>query len=73
MMNRTFTAFIERDPESGMYIGSFPAIHGAHTQADTLDELHANLKDVLQLCLEALDEPIADLAEFVGIWQITVD
>jgi predicted RNase H-like HicB family nuclease len=49
---RTFTADIEYDSESQTYVGLFPGIPGAHTYANTLDELHANLKEVLELCLE---------------------
>jgi predicted RNase H-like HicB family nuclease len=70
---RTFTAYIERDRDSGMYIGSVPSIPGAYTQGETLEELRKNLKEVIELCLEALDEPIDDLGEFVGIEEITVD
>jgi predicted RNase H-like HicB family nuclease len=32
------------------------SISGAHTQGATLDELHANLKEVLALCLEELGD-----------------
>jgi predicted RNase H-like HicB family nuclease len=53
-MNRV-TAYIERDPERNLYVGTVPGIPGAHTQADSLDELQANLKDVLELCLEEMD------------------
>jgi len=49
---RTFTAYIEFDAESSTYVGMFPGMPGAHTYADTLDELHTNLKEVLELCLE---------------------
>ena len=45
-----FTAYIERDPETGYLIGMVPGISGAHTQAETIDELLANLKEVLELC-----------------------
>ena len=54
------TAFIEKDNETGLYIAIVPAIPGAHTQAETLDELHNNLKEVIELCLEQipnLDKP----------------
>ena len=46
---RTFTAYVEWDPESSLYVGIVPGIPGAHTQAATLDELRANLKEVLEL------------------------
>jgi predicted RNase H-like HicB family nuclease len=51
---RKIAAYIERDPESGLYVGTVPGIPGAHTQGETLDELHKNLKEVLELCLEEL-------------------
>ncbi len=70
---KTFTAYIERDLETGVYIGSVPSITGAHTQGDTLEELRKNLKEVIELCLEELDEPLENLAEFVGIEEISVD
>ena len=54
---RTFTAYVEWDPESSLYVGIVPGIPGAHTQAATLDELRANLKEVLELCLEEYKGP----------------
>lgn len=47
-----FTAYVEWDAETKMYVGIVPGIPGAHTQGATLDELQVNLKEVLQLCLE---------------------
>jgi len=37
---KTFTAYVEWDPDMKLYVGSVPGIPGAHTQAETLDELH---------------------------------
>jgi predicted RNase H-like HicB family nuclease len=48
----TFTAYIEFDEETDLYVGNVPRIPGAHTQAASLDELRANLQEVLELCLE---------------------
>ena len=69
---KTFTAYIEWDPESKLYIGIVPGISGAHTQGATLDELHKNLTEVLELCLE--ENPHSDelLPHFVGLQQIEV-
>jgi len=53
-MSRTFTAYIEYDPETKLYVGIVPGIVGAHTQGATLDELRNNLREVLELCLEQL-------------------
>ena len=67
-----FTAFVERDPETQLYVGMVPGIPGAHTQAESLDELQRNLKEVLELCLEEYGGQIEDIPQFVGIQQIEV-
>ena len=67
---RTFTAVVERDPETGLFVGHVPGFPGAHTQAATLDELNMNLREVLDLLLEEGDPRLE--AEFVGIQQVLV-
>ncbi len=69
---RTFTAYVEWDPETKLYVGIVPGIAGAHTQAATLDELQRNLKEVIELCLEEIKGEIEDLPHFVGLQQIEV-
>ncbi len=69
---KTFTAYVEYDPEVKVYVGIVPGIPGAHTQGETLDELQKNLKEVLELCLEELGDSTADLPKFVGLQQIEV-
>jgi predicted RNase H-like HicB family nuclease len=51
---RTFSAYVEWDPETKLYVGIVPGVVGAHTQGATLDELRSNLKEVLELCFEEL-------------------
>ena len=68
----TFTAYIEFDEESKLYVGVVPGVPGAHTQAASLDELHQNLKEVLALCLEENAELRDHLPSFVGVQQIDV-
>jgi len=51
-MRRSFTAVIERDSETGLYVGFVPGFPGAHSQSETLDELNANLKEVVEMLLE---------------------
>ena len=41
--------------------GSIPGFQGAHTQAETLDELHQNLREVIEMLLED-GEPVLDSA-----------
>ena len=69
----TLTAYIEKDLETGLYVAIVPGIPGAHTQAETLDELQENLKEVLELCLEEMEpENKRYLPQFVGIQQVEV-
>lgn len=36
-MQRTFTAYVEFDPETKLYVGTVPGLLGAHSQGATLD------------------------------------
>ena len=71
---KSFTAYIEWDPETKLYVGIVPGVPGAHTQGASLDELHDNLKEVLELCLENAkgEGGLADLPQFFGLQQIEV-
>ena len=69
---KTFTAYVEQDPETGLYVGMIPGIPGAHTQGATLDELQKNLKEVLELCLEEYEGSYEGLPKFVGLQQIEI-
>ena len=67
------TGYIKKDAETGLYVAVVPGIPGAHTQAETLDEIHKNLKEVVELCLEEMDpEAKKQIPEFVGIQQLEV-
>jgi predicted RNase H-like HicB family nuclease len=67
---RTFTAVVERDPETNLFVGYIPGFAGAHSQAATLDELQENLHEVLSMLMED-GEPKLE-AEFVGTQAISV-
>jgi predicted RNase H-like HicB family nuclease len=49
---KTFTAVVERCPETQLFVGYVPGFPGAHSQGATLDELNQNLKEVLEMLLE---------------------
>ena len=73
MKTYQYTAQIEKDKETGLYIGIVPSLPGAHTQAATLDELQTNLREVIELCLEELNpDELNDLYEFIGFQQISI-
>ena len=65
-----FTAVVERCLETKLYVGYVPGFPGAHSQGETLEELHDNLREVLQMRLED-GEPALE-AEFVGTQAVTV-
>ncbi len=67
---KTFTAVIEKDKDTGLYVGFgyVPGFPGAHSQGETLDELHQNLQEVIEMLLEG--EVLEVEAEFVGTQQI---
>lgn len=67
---RTFTAIIERCPDTGLFVGYVPGFPGAHTQAETLDELQENLREVVEMLMED-GEPKWE-AEFVGTQTVVV-
>ena len=67
---RTFTAIIERDADTNLYVGYVPGFLGAQSQGETLDELQENLREVIEMLLE--DEEITHETEFVGTQQIVV-
>lgn len=69
---RTFSAYIEWDPDSSLYVGIVPGLPGAHTQAASLDELRSNLAEVLELCLGEYKGSTDDLPHFIGVQQIEV-
>jgi predicted RNase H-like HicB family nuclease len=67
---RTYTVVVERDAETGLFVGHVPGFPGAHSQAETLDELREHMQEVLELLLEE-GEPRLE-GEFVGTQQITL-
>ena len=67
---RNFTAVVERDPETGLFVGYIPGWAGAHSQGATLDELRENLREVVTMLLEDGDPRLE--AEFIGTHSIAV-
>jgi predicted RNase H-like HicB family nuclease len=67
---RTFNFVVERDPETSLFVGHVPGWPGAHSQGETLDELHQNLQEVIGMLLED-GEPSLQ-SEFLGVQTINV-
>lgn len=49
---RSWNIVIERDAQTGLYVGYVPGWPGAHSQGETVDELRANLAEVISMLLE---------------------
>ena len=67
---KTYSAVIQRDPDTGLFVGYVPGFPGAHSQASTLEELDANLREVISMLLED-GEPELE-SEFVGVHTVAV-
>ena len=67
---KSFTAVVERCPDTGQYVGYVPGFAGAHSQGTSLDELRANLEEVIAMLLED-GEPALE-TQFVGTQTIEV-
>ncbi|HQZ37667.1 MAG TPA: type II toxin-antitoxin system HicB family antitoxin [Vicinamibacterales bacterium] len=61
---------IERDPDTGLFVGHVPGWPGAHRQGESLDELQANLQEVVSMLLED-GEPTFE-SEFIAVQTIKV-
>jgi predicted RNase H-like HicB family nuclease len=66
----TFNVIVERDPDTGLFVGSVPGWPGAHTQGATFDELEKHLREVIAMLLENGDPKLE--SEFVGLQTIQV-
>jgi predicted RNase H-like HicB family nuclease len=67
---RSYNFVVERDPETGMLIGYVPGWPGAHSQGADIDELQANLREVIEMLLED-GEPKLE-SEFVDVRSVQV-
>ena len=67
---KNYTAIVERCTDTGLFVGFIPGFQGAHTQGETLDELHQNLQEVVEMLLED-GEPVLE-TEFIGTQNIVV-
>ena len=66
---RQFTVVVEKDFETGLFVGYVPGFPGAHSQGSSPDELRENLREVIAMLLE---DGLPELeAAFAGIRTIT--
>jgi predicted RNase H-like HicB family nuclease len=70
MKKYQFPALIEQD-EDGLYVGIVPDLKGCHTQARSLTELEARLKEAIKLCL-SVEKRRHVQNRFVGVHQLQI-
>ena len=69
-MSETYTAVVELCLDTGLYVGYVPGLPGAHSQAETLEELNSNLTEVIALLRE--DGAPALATEYVGTQTVAL-
>lgn len=69
MRNKEFYVMIERD-EDGIYVGEVPQLKACYSQGNTIDELMQNIREVIEMCLEELEEE--STTEFIGIQKVVL-
>ena len=70
-MKREFYVVIERD-EDGLFVGEVNSLRGCYAQGRTIEELMANMREVIALCLDEEDDPDV-VTEFIGVQKVVVD
>ena len=65
-----FNAIIERDLVTGLLVGSVPGIPGAHTQGETIEEVRANLAEVIELLQS--EDALTPESEFIATTALMV-
>jgi len=66
-----YTILIRKAPD-GFYIASCPLIPEAQAQGETDEECIANIKEVLELCLECRKERGEEIPEEIGTKQVMI-
>lgn len=67
---KKYIYIIEKCADTGLFVGYIPGFAGAHSQAETLDELSENMREVVEMLLED-GEPEME-TDFVGTQALLV-
>lgn len=70
MEKQEFYVIIERD-EDGIYVGAVPQLKACYSQGATIDELMVNIREVIEMCLEELEEEDTT-TEFIGVQRLVI-
>ncbi len=62
---------VEQD-EDNVYIVSCPVFKGCHSYGKTIDEALANIREVIDMCIEEEKEKVSEINRFVGFREMQV-
>ncbi len=62
---------VEQD-EDNFFIVSCPAFKGCHSYGTTIDEALANIKEVIDMCIEEGRDKASEINRFVGFREMQV-
>lgn len=62
---------VEQD-EDNVYIVSCPVFKGCHSYGKTIDDALANIREVIDMCIDEQKENIIEINRFVGFREMQV-
>lgn len=68
-MGREFYVVIEKDGNGG-FTGEAPQLRSCKSHGKTLDELMANMRKAIELCLA--EDDLDNNAQFIGVYKVEV-
>ncbi len=73
-MQKAFDVVIEEDKKTKQFYASVPALPGCYSYADTIEELLKNIKEAIEVHLEAMHENkiSAEEGNVLGMFKVTV-
>ena len=76
MATMDFKVVLEPDARQGGYVVHCPSLPGCYSQGATIDEAWANIREAIELCIEAMrahGEPLPDPSRtLIGSVMVTV-
>ena len=71
-MGKLHLPIILEQDEDGYFIASCPLFKGCHSYGKTIEEAMINIKEVIEMCLEELEEKKENLNKFVGLMELEI-
>ena len=72
MGDRIFNVVVERDPDTGWYVGEVVELPGCYTQAPDLEVLQDNIREAIHAYMKNSDQSSPPDSDYFGTQQIRV-